>query len=153
MYQSHNESFCSASVMAGSVVLHSTLATGELSSSCSNPPSSAKHRCSDRSLFAQLPYTLHSANLDPSLRRTDNVRSSRSSSSNWPRAATPHLPLVELQLPSVKAADHSTERRTATRVHLLVEQILPIPLRTFNTREATTRRTAHVTVPSKHHLV
>jgi hypothetical protein len=153
MYQSHNKSFCSASVMAGSVVLHSTLASRELSSSCSNPPSSANHRCSDPSLFAQLPYTLHSANLDPSLRRTDNLRSSSSRSSNCAGAATPHLPFVELQLPSVKAADHSTERRTATSVHLLVEQILPIPLRTFNTREATTRRTAHVIVHPKHHLV
>jgi hypothetical protein len=143
--------------MAGSVVLHSTLATRELPSSCSNPPSSANHRCSDA------PATLHSSLSCPTLftpptlthhsaAQTTSARRALARPTGA-RAATPHLPLVELQLPSVKAADHSTERRTATRVHLLVEQILPIPLRTFNTRQATTRQTAHVTVPPKHHVV
>jgi hypothetical protein len=118
MYQSHNKSFCSASVTAGSVVLHSTLATRELSSSCSNPPPSANHRCSDA------PATLRS-------------------SLSFPTPFTPPHglpPLVELQLVQLgesshpassprraavairEAADHSTERRTSTRVHLLVEQ-------------------------------
>jgi hypothetical protein len=153
MYQSHNKSFCSASVTAGSVVLHSTLATRELSSSCSNPPSSANHRCSRArhpSFFAQLPY-------HPSLRRTDNLRSSSSSSSNCARAATPHLPLVELQLPSVKllTIQQSVERQPASisASTKTPTELGRIPLRTFDTRQATTRQAAHVTVPPKHHVV
>jgi hypothetical protein len=155
-WQSHNKSFCSGSVMAGrilSVVLHSTLATHELSSCCSHPPSSANQRCSNA------PATLHSATLHshPSFRRTDNLPATSSSTSNRARAATPHLPLVELQLPSVQplTIQQNVERQPATisLSNRTPNDHRPIPLRLFNTRLATTRPTAHLTVPPKHHVV
>jgi hypothetical protein len=141
MYQSHNKSFCSASVMAGSGVLHSTLATRELSSSCSHPPSSANQRCSNApaalpaslsrpSPFTPPPLTHRSAALRPPLCQ-----------SLLPLVVPPHgqPPLVELQLiqlrensypvPPRRAAvairevgNPSTERRTATYDHLLIER-------------------------------
>jgi hypothetical protein len=49
-----------------------------------------------------LPPALYHSLHRPSLRRTDNLRLSSSSSSNRARTATPDLPLVEVQLPSVK---------------------------------------------------
>jgi hypothetical protein len=173
MYQSHNKSCCSGSVVAGwisGVVLHSTLATRELSSSCSHPPSSANQRCSNApaalraslgrpSPFTLPPFTLHSATLHShlSFRRTDNLPSSSSSSSNCARTATPYPPIVELQLPSVKLLilPQSVERQptTMSSSNGTPTDLAPIPLRTFDTRQATTRPTTHVTVPPKHHLV
>jgi hypothetical protein len=153
--------------MAGSVVLHSTLATRELSSSCSHPPSSANQRCSNApaalpsSLSRPSPFTppthhsaalpLDSATLYShlSFRRTDNLPSSSSSSSNCARTATPYPPLVELQLPSVKLLilQQSVERQptTISSSNGTPTDLLPIPLRTFDARQATTRSTTHVT--------
>jgi hypothetical protein len=141
MYQSHNLSFCSASVMAGSVVLHSTLATRPLSSSCSHPPSSADQRCSNApaalpsslsrlSSFTPPPLTHHSAALRPPLRHF-------SLSPGVPPHGEPLL--VELQLVQLRensypvsspraavaiceVANPSTECRTATYDHLLIAQ-------------------------------
>jgi hypothetical protein len=124
------------------VVLHSTLATRELSSSCSHPPSSANQRCSNApaalhsslsrpSPFTPPPLTHHSAALRPPLRH-----------SSLPPFVPPHgqPPLVELQLVQLRensypvssprraavaireVANPSTERRTATYDHLLIER-------------------------------
>jgi hypothetical protein len=176
MYQSHDKSFCSASVMAGSVVLHSTLATRDLSSSCSHSPSLANQRCSNApaalpsslsrpSPFIPPPLTHHSAALRPPLRHSslppfvppDNLPSSSSSSSNCARTVTPYPHLVELQLPSVKLLilQQSVERQptTISSSNGTPTDLLPIPLRTFDTRQHTTRPTTHVTVPPKHHIV
>jgi hypothetical protein len=122
--------------------LHSTLATRELSSSCSHPPSSANQRCSNApaalhsslsrpSPFTPPPLTHHSAALRPPLRH-----------SSLPPVVPPHgqPPLVELQLVQLRensypvssprraavaireVANPSTERRTATYDHLLIER-------------------------------
>jgi hypothetical protein len=155
--------------MAGSVALHSTLATRELSSSCSHPPSSANQRCSNApaalpfslsrpSPFTPPPLTHHSAALRPrlrhsspdhSFRRTENLPSSGSSSSNCTRTATPDPPLIELQLPSVKLLilQQSMERQptTVTSSDGTPTDLLPIPLRTLDTRQAITRPTTHNT--------
>jgi hypothetical protein len=131
--------------MAGkilSVVLHSTLATRELSSSCSHPPSSANQRCSNApaalhsslsrpSPFAPPPLPHHSAALRPPLRH-----------SSLPPFVPQHgqPPLVELQLVQLgeisypvssrrqaavairEVANPSTERRTATYDHLPIQR-------------------------------
>jgi hypothetical protein len=138
MYQSHNLSFCSASVVAGrilSVVLHSTLAS-ELSSSCSHPPSSANQRCSNAPAAPLQSATPHSHH---AFRCTDNRPTSSSSSSNWARTATPDLPLVELQLPPVKLLilQQSVEQQPATisSTNGTPTALLPIPKYVHSTPE------------------
>jgi hypothetical protein len=160
MYQSHNKSCCSASVMAGSVVLHSTLATRELSSSCSHPPSSANQRCSNApaalpsslsrpSPFTPPPLTDHSAAHRPPLRHSPLLPvvprhgqpplvelqlvqlRENSYAVSTPRRA-PARPTTREQLPRIlprraavailEVANPSTERRTATYDHLLIER-------------------------------
>jgi hypothetical protein len=155
--------------MAGSVVLHSTLATRELSSFCSHPPSSANQGCSNApaalhsslsrpSSFTRPSLTHYSAALRPPLRH-----------SSLPPFVPPRgqPPLVELQLVQPRensypvstprrasvaireVANPPTKRRTATSTisssNGTPTDLLPIPLRTFDTRQATTRPTWHVT--------
>jgi hypothetical protein len=130
--------------MAGrilSVVLHST-SRNTRTLFLSHPPSSANHRCSNApaalhsslsrpSPFTSPPLTHHSAAPHPPLRH-----------SSLPPFVSPHgqPPLVELQLVRLgensypgssprraavairEVANPSTECRTATRDHLLVEQ-------------------------------
>jgi hypothetical protein len=95
-------------------ILHSTLATRELSSSCSNPPSSANHRCADAhatlhsSLSFPTPFTPPHG-LPPLVVQLGE--------SIYPASSPPRASVAIRE-----AADHSTERRTSTRVRLLVEQ-------------------------------
>jgi hypothetical protein len=141
--------------MAGrisSVVSHSTLPTRELSSSCSHPPSSKNHRCSNASAalhtslsrpppFIPPPLTHHTAALHPSLRhsslpafrRTYYLPSSSSSSSNWARRATAAVAMRQVANPSterrMELATISSSKRTSM-------DLLRIPLRTVDTRQA-----------------
>jgi hypothetical protein len=126
MYQSHDRSFYSGSVVAGkilSVVVRSTLATRELSSSRIRRP----QRIS-AALMRPPPFLLRSAGLHPPLRHP-----------SVPPIVPPHgqPSLVELQLVQPRenpvssprraavaireVANPSTERRTATYDHLLIE--------------------------------
>jgi hypothetical protein len=164
MYQSHNKSICSASVMAGS------LATRELSASCSHPPSSANQRCSNApaalhsslsrpSPFTPPPLTHLSAALRPPLRH-----------SSLPPVIPPRGQprLVELQLVQLcgnsypvssprrtavaicEVANPSTERRTATYDHLLIERNSPLSLRCPSLRRPSLPRSlAMISVPSE----
>jgi hypothetical protein len=142
--------------MAGSVVLHSTLATRELSSSCSHPPSSANQRCSNApaarpsSLSRPSPFTPRPS---PPLRH-----------SSLPPVVPPHgqPPLVELQLVQLRensypassprraavaireVANPSTERRTATYDHLLIEQ---------NSYRSRSHSVTYIRRPSSYHSV
>jgi hypothetical protein len=103
------------------------------------------------------PIALHSAVLHspPSFRRTDNPPPPRSSSSssNWTRTATADR-LVQLQLPPVMLLifQLSVERQPAT---VFASNTTPtdLPLGTFDTRQTTTRRTANEIAPRKGHVV
>jgi hypothetical protein len=78
-------------------------------------------------------------------------------SSNCARTATLDPLLVNLQLPSVKLLilQLSVKRQPATFSWSIgtPTDLLPIPLRTLDTRQATTRPTAHATAPPKRHVV
>jgi hypothetical protein len=138
---------------------HSTLATHELSSFCSHPPSPANHRPSNAhavlhsslrrpSLFITEPVTLQSAvhHSHHPFRRTDNLPSSSYSSSNWANTATPDVLLVELHLPSAKLLilHLSVEQQPATVSSSITTptDLDPIPLPIFDPRQATARSTA-----------
>jgi hypothetical protein len=110
------------------------------------------------------PFTLRLATLHPSLRRHlpitllhGNLPSSSCSSSNCARAAAPHFPLVQVQLPSVKllTIQQRVKRQptTISSSNGTPIDLFPILLRTFDTRQPTTRPTAHGTAPPKHHVV
>jgi hypothetical protein len=129
---------------------------------CSIAPAAFHCSLSRPSPFTPPPLTHHSAALDPSFalhsatlhsylsfRRTENLPSSCSSSSNCARTATPYPPLVVLQLPSVKLLilQQSVERQptTISSSNGTPTDLVPIPLRTFDARQATARSTTHVT--------
>jgi hypothetical protein len=153
--------------MAGSVVLHSTLATRELSSSCSHPPSSADQRCSNApaalpsslsrpSPFTPPPLTRPSPSTPPlftptcrSAARTTSPRRAPARPTAREQLVNPYPHLVELQLPSVKLLilQQSVERQptTISSSNGTPADLLPIPLRSFDTRQATSRPTTHVT--------